>query len=281
MKTQQADVVLITGASSGIGLTTAIYLAQKGYAVIGTSRSLARLSELQEQAKAKGLSVTPAELDVNSDEDVAAVVPELIARFGRIDALVNNAGYGLWGPLQGLSSEELRAQFETNVFAAFRMAKAVLPSMLERRHGTIINVSSVAGRVATPFNGAYVASKFALEGMSESLRQELWPYGICVVVVEPGLFRTDFYDKSQVVGENALSPDLPYQAAVERYRRKHGNILRFSHDPIVVAKVIRKVIRSRNPASRYPVGIEAWLGVMGVRFIPSRIFQAMVRRSIM
>lgn len=280
MKTQKADVVLITGASSGIGLTTALYLAEKGYTVVGTSRALGRLSGLQEQAKAKGVSVTPVELDVNSDADVAAVVPELIVRFGKIDALVNNAGYGLWGPLQGLSIGELKAQFETNVFAAFRMAKAVLPSMLARRRGTIVNISSVAGRVATPFNGAYVSSKFALEGMSESLRQELWPYGVRVAVVEPGLFRTSFYDKSQVVGENALSSDLPYQPTVERYRRKHGNILRFSHDPIVVAKVIHKVIRSRNPAFRYPVGIEAWLGVMGVRLVPSRIFQAMVRRSI-
>jgi hypothetical protein len=100
-------------------------------------------------------------------------------------------------------------------------------------------------------------------------------------VVEPGLFRTDFYEKSQVIGEGVSSPDLPYHQAVERYRRKHGNIVRLSHDPIVVAKVIHKIIRSRNPAFRYPVGIEAWLGVMGVRIVPSRIFHAMVRRSIM
>jgi NAD(P)-dependent dehydrogenase (short-subunit alcohol dehydrogenase family) len=236
---------------------------------------------LEEQAKAKGLSVTPVELDVNSDEDVAAVVPELLARFGKIDALVNNAGYGLWGPLQGLSIEELKAQFETNVFAAFRMAKAVLPNMLVRRRGTIVNISSVAGRVATPFNGAYVSSKFALEGMSEALRHELRPHGVRVAVVEPGLFRTNFYEKSQVIGEGVSSPDLPYHQAMERYHRKHGNILRFSHDPITVAKVIHKVIRSHNPAFRYPVGIEAWLGIMGSRFVPSRIFQAMVRRSIM
>ena len=132
------------------------------------------------------------ELDMNSDDSVDSVMPALISQFGSIDALVNNAGFGVWGPIQSLSIDELKTQFEANFFGAVRMIHAVLPTMIERGEGRIVNISSVLGRFGTPFNGAYVASKFALEGISESLRIELAPLGVHVSVVEPGLFETDF-----------------------------------------------------------------------------------------
>ena len=190
MSEARHKTVLITGASSGIGKATCLYLAERGYAVVGTGRSIARLSELQDLASERDLPITAVELDINSDEAVNRILPELIDEHGPIETLVNNAGYLLWGPLETLPIGEIKALFETNFFAAVRLIKGVLPGMVQRRKGTIINISSIAGRFATPLTGAYAASKFALEGLSEALRTELWPLGVRVAVVEPGLFRT-------------------------------------------------------------------------------------------
>ena len=273
-----AETVLITGASSGIGLVTALYMAERGYSVIGTSRSEDRLASLQEQASRKRLAVSTVELDINSDEGVESVLPRLVAEHHGIDVLVNNAGYGLWGPVESLSIDELRAQFETNLFAVVRLVKAVVPGMVERKRGNIINVSSIAGRIAAPFNGAYAASKFAVEGLSEALRLELWSFGVHVSLVEPGLFRTDF-PKNQVIAERADSTDLPYRAYVERYRERRGRFARLAADPAKVARVIHKIARSRRPAFRYPVGPDARLGMVGQRVLPERIFQALLSRA--
>ena len=269
---------LITGASSGIGKATALYLAGKEYSVIGTSRSMARLADLQTEASKGNLPITPVELDINSDDRVDQVVSRLIDENGTIDVLVNNAGYGLWGPIERVSMSEIKDQFETNLFAAVRLIKAVLPGMVRQGRGTIINVSSVAGRIGTPFNGAYAGSKFALEGISESLRAELWPLGVRVAVVEPGVFRTDF-QQNQVVGENADSEGSPYSPYMRRFWVRHTRYHRRAADPIKVAKVIHKIIRSRRPAFRNPVGLEARAGILGARLIPERIFQAMVSRA--
>ncbi|MBM3945044.1 MAG: SDR family oxidoreductase, partial [SAR202 cluster bacterium] len=229
-----SKVVLITGASSGLGLATTLYLAAKGCTVIGTSRSRERLVDIEQQAAAKNLAITTVVLDVNSDEGVAAVVPGLLEKFGRIDVLVNNAGYGLWGPLQTLTSDEVRAQFETNLLGPFRMANAVLPAMVERRSGTIINVSSVAGRVPTPFNGAYSASKAALEGMSESLYMEMRPFGVRVAIIEPGVFKSEFH-ANQKKSDKGSESGSRYKDTITAYHRKHDRILGFSHDPVGVA----------------------------------------------
>ena len=151
MSKNHVETVLITGASSGIGLTSALYLAERGYRVIGSGRSAERLAGLEEAASKRGLSISTCVLDINSDEGVGAVVPGLLDERGGIDVLVNNAGYGLWGPVESLSTEELRAQFETNLFAAVRLIRAVLPGMVRRGRGSIIIVSSVVGRIGTPF----------------------------------------------------------------------------------------------------------------------------------
>ena len=269
--------VLITGASSGIGKATCLYLAEKGYVVIGTSRSIERLSDLQRLASERALPITAVELDINIDETVDRVLPELTADHGPIDVLVNNAGYSLWGPLATLPIAEIKALFETNFFAAVRLIKGVLPGMVERRRGTIINISSVEGRIATPLTGAYAASKFALEGLSEALRTELWPLGVRVAVVEPGLFRTGL-QKNQVEFEEAL-PEVPaYIPYVESYKARHVRYQRLAGDPIKVAKVIHKIVRSRRPAFRHPVGAEARMGMLGARILPERLFQALLSR---
>ena len=186
------ETVVVTGASSGIGRVTCLHLAERGYVVVGTSRELGRLGGLFDDANKRGLRVWGVELDVNLDESVGEVMPGLIEQFGGVDALVNNAGFGVWGPVESLSMDELKMQFEANFFGAARMIQAVLPGMVSRRAGRIVNISSVLGRIGTPFNGAYVASKYALEGLSESLRAEVEPFGVRVSLVEPGLFATDF-----------------------------------------------------------------------------------------
>ena len=271
--------VLITGASSGIGRATALYLAERGYAVIATSRELSRLDGLRADADSRGVSIIGVELDINSDDAVSRIMPELIARHGAIDALVNNAGFGMWGPVQVLSDAELKAQFETNFFAAVRMMQAVLPAMMEQRRGTIVNVSSVLGRIGTPFNGAYVSSKFALEGISESLKTEVQPFGVRVAMVEPGLFRTNFPDNS--VRGAAADGDTVYSPYIGRYHLNRDMFHRFGGDPARVAKVVHKVITSPSPNFRNPVGIDARSATLAARMLPERVYWRLMRRATM
>lgn len=274
----KSTTVLITGASSGIGYVSALYLAERGYTVIGTSRSVDRLQKLSDAAMGRGLPVHSVVVDINSDEAVQEVVPRLIEEHQGIDVLVNNAGYGLWGPGGSLSVDELRTQFETNFFAPFKLSKLVLPGMIERQHGTIVNVSSVVGQIGTPFNGAYVSTKFALEGLSEAMRTELWPFGVRVTVVEPGLYATEF-QQNQVRAEEANLPDSPYREYIDKYNERHGTFDRLSKDPIAVAKVIHKIIRSKRPRFRYAVGAESHFGILGKRYLPERLFQFMLSRA--
>ena len=272
--------VLITGASSGIGRAAAALLAERGYTVIGTSRRLERLAGMFEDAEERGARVFGVEMDVNSDESVKSVMPGLRAQFGGIHALVNNAGFGMWGPVETVSDAELKAQFEANFFGAARMIRAVLPDMISRRAGRIVNVSSVLGRMGTPFNGAYVASKHALEGLSESLRAEVKPFGIHVCLVEPGLFATDF-QKNQIRAARADDPNLAYAPYVRKYDANHGKFDKLAGDPVRVARAIEKTIASRRPSFRHPVGADARAGMLGARLLPERVFQAVMDRAIM
>ena len=278
MSSVAPKTVLITGASSGIGRAAAVYMAQRGFSVIGTSRSIERLRTLTDEASRSGLPITGVELDPNTDKGVAGVLPALVDERGGIDVLVNNAGYILWGPVGSLSVAELEAQFETNVFACQRLIRAVLPGMIERRQGTIINVSSVAGRLAAPFSGAYAASKFALEGLSEALRVELWPLGVRVALVEPGLFRTNL-QATRIVAEEAEAEGSPYARYVETFKSRHRKFEMVSRDPVRVARVIHKIARSRRPAFRYVVGLEASIGILGKRLLPERLFQTLLSRA--
>ena len=274
------ETVLVTGASSGIGRVTCLHLAEKGYMVVGTSRSLDRLAGLFEDAKERGLRVWGVEMDVNSDESVESVMPGLIEQFGGIHALVNNAGFGVWGPVESLSMDELKLQFEANFFGAVRMVHATLPGMLERGSGRIVNISSVLGRIGTPFNGAYVSSKYALEGLSESLRAEVEPFGVWVSLVEPGLFETNF-QKNQLRAARSGDPTLVYAPYIRRYDERHGRFERLAANPIKVARVIERAISARRPSFRYPVSAEAWAVTVGNRVLPERVKNALLSRATM
>ena len=266
------ETVMITGASSGIGLAAARLLAGDGYSVIATSRSIDRLEALGREAEERGLPIRTVELDINSDASVEEVMPGLVRDAGGIDALVNNAGYGLRGPLHSVSTEEMRAQFETNVFAALRLTRAVLPGMVEKGKGTVVNVGSVVGRIGMPFSGAYSASKFALEGMSESMRMELWPLGVRVAIVEPGLFRTKFLE-NQVAA--SASDSMPYGGTVAR-RTERAEYGPTAGNPDKVARVIRKIIRSRRPKLRYVVGPDARMAVAAKWVLPERLYLSLL-----
>ena len=273
--TREAQTVLITGASAGIGKVTCLYLAEKGYNVIGTSRASSRLGDLYSEADQRGVTVHGLELDINNDAEVQRVMPKVFNQFGEIHALVNN---GLWGPLEIESIDEMKTLFETNALAVLRMTQVVLPAMIERRAGKIVNISSVLGRLATPFNGAYASSKYALEGLSESMNHEVSPFGVHVALVEPGLFETEF-QRNQIRAERADDPNLAYAPYVQRYNDRHQTFDKLVSDPVKVAKVIHKIIRSRRPALRHPVGLESHAGIMGTRLLPGRLFQWMLGRA--
>ena len=274
------QTVIITGASSGIGKATCLYLAVKGYNVIGTTRKFSRLEGLNTEAKRLGVSVHGLELDINSDTEVQRIMAEITEKFGRVYALVNNAGYGVWGPVQNIMIDDFRKLLETNLFAAIRMTQAVLPQMIKSRSGKIINISSVLGKIATPFNGCYASSKFALEGLSESLRIEVSPFNVQVAIVEPGLFKTDF-QRNQLRSCRSGDVANSYKPFIERYDSQHRWFDRLASDPVKVSKVIHKIIKSKHPALRHPVGWEAHAGIMGARLLPGRLFHAMLSRATM
>jgi NAD(P)-dependent dehydrogenase (short-subunit alcohol dehydrogenase family) len=248
--------ILVTGASSGIGAAIAARLRHEGHHVVGTSR--------------KGGGDLLA-LDVDSDESVARGVRELLGRTGRIDVLVNNAGYLQAGALEEVTLDQARAQFETNYFGVVRMIRAVLPYMRIRGSGTIVTVSSLAGLVPLPFWGHYSASKFAVEGMMESLRHEVRPLGIKVAMIEPGAIRTPFYAQAEPA---ALAAYRPWR---ERF---FATMRKFESDappPEVVAEVAARLVRSKSPALRNKVTREATLFPLLRWLLPASLFEEGVR----
>ncbi len=258
-----AKVVLITGASSGLGRAAAEALARRGYRVFGTSRRPSDDPRPYEMLR----------LDVRRDESVAACVQDVVRRAGRIDVLVNNAGYGLKGMIEEASGDQVRDQFETNFMGAVRMVQAVLPIMRGQRQGRIINVSSVAGRMGLPGEAFYCASKFALEGFTESLAFEVERFGIRVCVVEPGAFRTEIVPHSVEAGRQLAEYDPIRRAA-------HTSLLiamRTAAAPEVFARHLLRIIESRRPGLRHPVGPGAGWILRGKALLPAGMFRRILK----
>jgi NAD(P)-dependent dehydrogenase (short-subunit alcohol dehydrogenase family) len=271
-----SSVVLVTGASTGIGRATAAHLAARGHRVFATAR---RPESVRALADA-GLEALA--LDVDDDASVERAVAEVRARAGRVDALVNNAGYGLLAPVEAITPEALRAQLETNVVGAHRVARAVLPAMRAQRHGTIVQLSSVAGRVALPLYGAYSASKFALEALSDSLRLEVAPFGIRVVLVEPGPIRTEFSASAERASDASLGTEraAPYAALIERMHARRARTRQAAGlGPEAVAQVIANAIESPSPAARYAITAVAKLFPAVRTLLPTAAFDWIVRRA--
>lgn len=249
-------VALITGSSTGIGLETALHLAEHGYRVFASARN-PDASEGLRNARGK---VETVRLDVDDEASVRRAVAETLERAGAIDVLVNNAGVGGGGPIEVTPLERARQTFETNYFGAIRMIQAVLPGMRERRAGVIVNVTSVAGRVVLAAHSHYAASKFALEAASESLAQEVAPYGVRVTIIEPGVVLTPIFQKG---GSKTLDPTMPSMFAVRRLWALFAAQLQAPTLPFACAQTIRRAIEDPEPKLRYLVGRDAEIYAAG------------------
>lgn len=259
--------VLITGASSGIGQSIALHLAQHGYQVFGTSRN---------PPAEKMDGITMLRLDVTDESSALACVSSVIERAGRLDVLVNNAGVDLAGAIEETTLEEAKWIFETNFFGVARMTKAVLPHMRQRRSGRIINISSALGLAAWPFEAFYCASKFALEGYTESLRYETALFNIQVSSVQPGFFQSNI-----IKAQRYTSPAIPdYEPARSRAIALINKWAAESPDPLPVAKTVRRIIESRSPRLRYAVGLEAKLAPPLSRLLPERVVMWIGRKIL-
>jgi NAD(P)-dependent dehydrogenase (short-subunit alcohol dehydrogenase family) len=253
-------VAVVTGSSSGIGLATALELARKGFFTYATARNQAKAEVITEAAKKEGLSVAVVQLDVNDDNSVKRAVEQILNEKDRIDVLVNNAGYGLGGAFEDTSMEEVRAQYETNVFGLMRTTQAVLPAMRKQRSGIIVNISSGAGRLGYPGASVYVSSKHAIEGLSESIAYELEPFGIRVVLVEPGVVKTNFAN-GMVFAKKAQDPNSPYSQMMQRMGGNWQYMVENGSSAELVAKVVLDAIASKDGNLRYIAGkdMEGWM----------------------
>ncbi len=279
MNHRSLKTVLVTGATKGIGRHLALDLARQGHRVFASGRSQAALASLRAQGEAEGLVIQTLELDVTSAGSIAAAertVRELTDGYG-VDVVVNNAGYGQGGSMIELGDAELRAQFDTNVFGLMAVTRAFVPGMLARRRGWIVNVSSVGGRVTFPFFGAYHASKYAVEALSDALRAELHAFGIHVALVEPGPIASDFSERAfnSLPAAQDASPYAASYALAEGIRQASD---RASFSPRHVARAVRKSIGSRWPRARYVAPWFLGLPLALLPFTPTRLLDALFRR---
>lgn len=243
-------IVLVTGASAGIGKATALYLAQNGYTVYGAARRVDKMEDL----KSQGIKIIA--MDVTKDESMVAGIDQIMKAEGRIDILVNNAGFGSYGAIEDVAMEDARYQLEVNVIGAMRMTQLVLPAMRKNNFGKIVNVSSIGGKIATPFGGWYHASKFALEGLSDSLRNEVRSFGIDVILIEPGGIKSEwggiaFDSMVKTSGQGA------YKEMVAKMAKAFTDTLEKNPEAIVIGKLIKKAIEASKPKARYSAGYMA------------------------
>ena len=279
-------VAVVTGSSSDIGFETALLLARNGFHTYATMRNFEKSKRITKIANTEKLPLQVVQLDVNDDISVKNAINKIVGAAAeenkRIDALVNNAGYGLVGAFEDLSLEEIKAQFETNLFGVIRVTQQVLPVMRKQNSGdgggTIVNVSSVGGRMGVPILSAYQSTKFALEGLSESMSYELEPFGIRVVIIEPGFIRTSIVNSS-TSAQKALDPKSPYFPLMQKVKNYFKSMIEnasSSSPPQDVAKVILQAITSKNPQLRYTVGNDAATIIQARMNMPDKEFQKMV-----
>jgi NAD(P)-dependent dehydrogenase (short-subunit alcohol dehydrogenase family) len=247
-------VALVTGSSSGIGFETALALARENYFTFASMRNTDKASKILEIAKKENLNLEVIELDVDKEESIKSAVKKIQEQKGRIDVLVNNAGYGLFGCLEDVSIDELKAQFETNFFGVVRLIQEIAPTMRKQGSGIIVNVSSVAGRIGFPGTPAYISSKFALEGLSECMRYELSPFGIKTIIIEPGVIKTNFFSAMKV---SKGKKDSPYKEITEKVMNGVKMMAEMGTPADEVAKTILKAIQTEEPLPRYIVGSDA------------------------
>lgn len=273
MSDTSAPTALVTGASSGIGMATARKLAELGYVVFAAARRVDRMKELE------SAGIRPIAMDVTDDASMIVGVEHIIAETGRIDVLVNNAGYGSYGSIEDVPAAEARRQFDVNVFGLGRLTQLVTPQMREQGDGYIVNVSSMGGKVYSALGGWYYATKFAVEGLSDALRLELAPFGIKVVIIEPGAIDTEW---GGIAAGSLLahSGDSAYADQARQLAQalgsEGGGALRGSK-PQVVANAIGRAVRSSHPRPRYAIGMGAKPATYARRVLPDRVLDGGVK----
>ena len=249
-------VAVVTGSSSGIGFETSALLAKNGFHTYATARNPGKLQALMDIARDNGLSIQTMQLDVTSDKSVNDAVSIILLESKRIDVVVNNAGYALVGALEDTSMDEIKAQFETNLFGAIRVMQVVLPTMRNQKSGKIVNLSSMGGRIAIPFDSSYHGTKFAIEGLSESLQYEVEQFGIKIILIEPGAVKSNFFNNLKPAS-NAQKAGSPYAQTMQKLNVRLSSLVGNAPPPVEVAKVILKAVTSEDPELRYTVGDDA------------------------
>jgi len=278
----EEKVAVVTGSSSGIGLLTAVELALNGYRVVATMRNLESRGRLEEAVHKAGVRdrLDLRRLDITEFDSLPGAVEAIVRDHGRVDVLVNNAGFSVAGFAEDMTLAELRLQLETNFFGNVAMTKAVLPVMRAQKSGHIITVTSVAGRLGQPMLSAYCASKYALEGWSESLRVETHSLGIRVVLVEPGSYNTDIWTRNVVIAKGALDPASPNKERSQRFAEFVKSSAKHRRDAREVAQLIVRIARDPNSKLRYLIGTDAKVQVWLKRIVPWRKYERMIAKAV-
>ncbi|GAA3923843.1 oxidoreductase [Chitinophaga oryziterrae] len=266
---EMTKTVLVTGASSGIGQATAIYMAQKGYKVYGAARRIEKMQELKEYG------IQPIALDIISDDSVVACVDKVLDETGSVDILINSAGLGSYGALEDVPIAEAKKQLEINLFGVARLIQLVLPGMREKKYGKIVNISSVGGKVGLPMGSWYHASKFAIEGLSDSLRNEVRQFGVDVIVIEPGGTKSEM----TTIGADDMmrvSGNTVYGKLAAAIGKMYSSMEKNAVDPIVIAKLIKKGIEAKHPRTRYIGGTMAKPMLFIRKVLSDKLFDKML-----
>jgi NAD(P)-dependent dehydrogenase (short-subunit alcohol dehydrogenase family) len=258
--TSNPKIAIVTGSSSGIGHDISLILARNNFITYATMRNLQKSSDLKSIAEGEKLPLHFIQLDVTDENSIRNAIEKIHNESGRIDVLVNNAGYALVGAFEDLSIDEIKTQYETNVFGLIRTTQSVLPIMRKQRSGLIINISSGAGRFGYPTGSAYVSTKFAVEGLSESMSYELEPFGIKTVIIEPGMIKTNFHN-AVMVAKKSQDPNSPYTQLMEGMKNGLTKMIENGSTPEYVAEIVYRAISNENPKLRYLAGkdVEQWI----------------------
>jgi NAD(P)-dependent dehydrogenase (short-subunit alcohol dehydrogenase family) len=276
---QRAVVSIVTGSSGGIGFATSLALARNRYLTYATMRNLAKRDPIQSVADKEGLPLRALQLDLTDENSIKTALQSILSEAGRIDLLVNNAGYGLTGAFEDIAIDEIKALYETNLFGVIRVTQAVLPTMRKQGSGRIINISSGAGRFGYPGGSAYVSSKFALEGLSESMAYELEQFGIRMVLVEPGVVRTDF-GKNMVISKKAQDPNSPYWEMMQMMSSTRGRMVENASGADLVAAVVVEAATAKEPNLRYLAGKDVEQMVAAKKSMSDEEFHKLMKQGV-
>jgi short-subunit dehydrogenase len=271
------QVVIVTGASAGIGEETARRLVRGGAKVVITARRPDRLEALARELDATGAHVLAVEGDITSDADRRKLVAAALAKFGRIDGLVNNAGYGTRGPVEIVPVDLIRKNYETNIFSLIALTQLVVPAMRERGSGCIVNIGSVAGKIARPLSSIYDSTKHALEALTDGLRGELKPFGVRVTLIRPGFIATEFIEAANAVSADVIANAGPYAPFYKNYHAGTKSLRLVAGVPDDIARLVEKALVSDNPAPRYSGPFHAKIFLLLKWLLPDRMLAWVVR----